>query len=550
MTNKILPMICVTTLTATMQVNAQTQAIEPVMETIAGGSLVMQTSDGKQHPIQLAEFSLGKYEVTVAEFRRFVEATNYPVPTECRHQLNTWFLPFSKGNWETNALNTSEYQPVVCINWKSANAYAEWLAEETGKPYRLPTEAEWEFAARAGTQSDYYFGEDSNNTKVCDYENTGDLYGENWLQMNHNTSYHNWSGELARCSDNSAYASIVGMYKPNPNGLHDMMSNVLEFLGDCYSSDITDLPKDGSAYITENCERRATRGSSWHWSHWPITNRGSIPAEFAGGVDGFRLAIDGSKPPQSPNTRDFLQDLMFAQEQEHKRRELHAPIPAAVEGLKLEERAGHVKLSWQASQSKKGVSYRVYRNDIPGKMFRLYAADIYGTEFIDASPLHSQSEYTVVAVKQHQQSFYAPSVSKSTWPADVPGIIEAEWLIEDTSNAIGYTSDESSGPRLGYNLSGIGGIAKDLEMDYRINVTDSGRYQLKYRIAAPEDTKGFNVLLNGELISFSPVAATGGYHEWQTQQGETFELPKGEHVLTFVSLDKHWKLNWFELTAQ
>ena len=156
MTNKILPMICVTTLTATMQVNAQTQAIEPVMETIAGGSLVMQTSDGKQHPIQLAEFSLGKYEVTVAEFRRFVEATNYPVPTECRHQLNTWFLPFSKGNWETNALNTSEYQPVVCINWKSANAYAEWLAEETGKPYRLPTEAEWEFAARAGTQTDYY----------------------------------------------------------------------------------------------------------------------------------------------------------------------------------------------------------------------------------------------------------------------------------------------------------------------------------------------------------------------------------------------------------
>lgn len=94
------------------------------------------------HSATLPEFSMGKYEVTVSEFRKFIEATGYEGPKTSRQKMDGWFLMWTKGNWETNRFNTSEFQPVVCIDWRTANAYANWQAEETGRPYRLPSEAE------------------------------------------------------------------------------------------------------------------------------------------------------------------------------------------------------------------------------------------------------------------------------------------------------------------------------------------------------------------------------------------------------------------------
>ena len=96
-------------------------AIAPIMETIPAGSFEMgsMANENSQpmHQVNISQFSLAKYEVTENEFRQFVEAINYAVPQECRHQLNSCFRPYSKGNRETNALNTSEFQPVVCLNW-------------------------------------------------------------------------------------------------------------------------------------------------------------------------------------------------------------------------------------------------------------------------------------------------------------------------------------------------------------------------------------------------------------------------------------------------
>ncbi|MAG77005.1 MAG: hypothetical protein CL811_09600, partial [Colwelliaceae bacterium] len=202
---------------ATALAATSNKPIEPIMVTIPAGSFDMGSEDRQStqpvHKVTLPEFSLGKYEVTVKEFARFIEATNYPTPEECRHELDGWFKLASKGNWQTNALNTSEYQPVVCINWQAAKAYVDWLAKETGRPYRLPSESEWEYAARGGTSTKYHFGDDDSN--VCEYANTADLYGESVLQRDTNTSYVNWSTGLNSCSDGSAYASIVGMYKPN-----------------------------------------------------------------------------------------------------------------------------------------------------------------------------------------------------------------------------------------------------------------------------------------------------------------------------------------------
>ena len=191
--NKLVTALFLSVTSQTLFAGENINAIEPIMATIPAGSFEMGSSVSENaqpiHIVNISEFSMGKYEVTVNEFRQFVEATNYAVPQECRHQLNGWFRAYSKGNWETNALNTSEFQPVVCINWQAANAYTKWLAKETGKPYRLPSEAEWEYAARAGTKTDYFFGDDTDLTKVCDYANTADLTGETVLQRDSNTSY-------------------------------------------------------------------------------------------------------------------------------------------------------------------------------------------------------------------------------------------------------------------------------------------------------------------------------------------------------------------------
>jgi len=534
---------------------ATTKPIEPVMVQIPAGSFEMGTTDRANaqpvHTVNIESFGMSMYEVTVAEFRRFVEMTNYSVPQECRHELDVWFLRASKGNWEANALNTSEYQPVVCINWQAANAYAQWLAKETGRPYRLPSEAEWEYAARAGTKTDYYFREDKDNPLVCDYENTGDLRGESILQLNNNTSYYNWTGEIANCEDNSGYASIVGMYKPNPFGLHDMASNVLEFLADCYVDNYEGAPNDGTARSDGECTQRVTRGSSWHWSHWPLTNRGSTSEEFSGGVDGFRLALDGEVPAKSLETKQFIKDLKFAQQREQKRRELLPEIPDAVANLQISQNGEKVKLSWEYQGHDDAVSYRVYRNALPGKMFKMIANNISEMHFIDGNASTHSYDYTVVAVKKHTQSVYTDPVTKTAGWVTVPAIVEAEWATKildsdtESNTGISFTSDKSR--RLGYNISGIGGIGTNAQLTYQIDVPESGLYQLSYRVASPRDTDGFEIYKNNNRVTTQKVSETGGYHEWQTQQGESIHFEKGKHTITLKALDNNWKLNWFSL---
>jgi len=522
-------------------------AIEPIMATIPAGSFEMgsMASEDSQplHKVNITEFSMGKYEVTVNEFRQFVEATNYPVPQECRNELNGWFRAYSKGNWETNALNTSEFQPVVCINWQAANAYANWLAKETGKPYRLPTEAEWEYAARAGTKTDYFFGDDADLTKVCDYANTADLTGENILQRDSNTSYYNWSGELSNCNDHSAYASIVGMYKANQFGLHDVVSNVLEMLADCKSEDYSNTPKDGSAYIDETCERRSTRGGSWHWSHSPLAQRGSIPEDFAGGVDGFRLALDGEAPKLSPATEVFLTKLTFAQQQEQKLRDIQPAFPDPVKNVKLQQDDDSVTITWDKSKEGEVESYRVYRNEVTGGMFKLLATNLTDTSFTDKKMGLMKYEYAVVAVNFHQQSYYNEVSTKPGWIA-IPGRVEAEWAAGSSDSSLTRTSDVDGG----YNFTGVGGIGADALFTYQIEVPESGVYKLEYRVASPRDTKGFEVSANDKSIGIELVTQTGGYHEWKTQQGLTVQLKKGQNIVTLKSLDNNWKLNWISLT--
>ncbi|MBB1368952.1 SUMF1/EgtB/PvdO family nonheme iron enzyme [Pseudoalteromonas sp. SR44-5] len=519
--------------------------IEPIMVTIPAGTFQMGDIDKKDaqpvHKVALPEFSLGKYEVTVREFRHFVKESGYDMPTKCIHQLNGWFnYGATAGTWENNSLNTSDFQPVNCIGWKSANAYVQWLAEKTGRPYRLPSEAEWEYAARAGTNSKYYFGDDPDQTLVCEYENTADLTGENILQRDTNTSYVNFFNGKSNCVDHSAYASIVGMYKPNPFGLHDMISNVVEFTADCYKKNYKNAPTNGQPWTDENCEFRVARGGSWHWNTFAVSERGVMGKDFIGAVEGFRIALDGAAPAMGGNTKQFKKTLKIAQHSEGLRRDAVLPYPDTVTNLTIKQQQGLVTLSWDKSEQTDIESYRVYRNSAIGSTFKLLAPNIVETIFKDANIDNHQYEYTVVAVRRHQQSNYSNTVkTRAPW-VQIPGRLEAESASEITGSSVGRTSDIDGK----FNLTGQGGISDKAIMSYQLEVAKSGHYSLSYRVAAPDDTKGFAILVNDEELATEKVTSTGGYHQWQTQSGATIYLNKGKNKLTIQSRDKNWKLNW------
>ncbi len=548
--NKLIIPLCLTITSYNLYAGSNNHPIEPIMVTIPAGSFQMgdNSEENRQpiHKVNVPEFSLGKYEVTVKEFRRFIDATGYEMPTQCYHQLNGWFSKGgTEGSWENNSLTTSDYQPVNCLGWNAANAYTQWLAKETGRPYRLPSESEWEYAAKAGTSSKFYFGEDEDQTLVCQYENTADLAGENILQRDANTSYVNFANGKSDCVDHSAYASIVGMYKANPFGLHDMISNLMEYIADCYQENYKNAPTNGDALIDDVCKTRVTRGGSWHWNTFSTSNRGGIETDFVGGVEGFRIALDGKTPEASTTTRQFTNDLKVAQHNEQLRRDAIAPYPDKVTNLTINQQDGLVTLKWDKSEQDDVENYRIYRNAAVGSLFKLMASNVIGTTYKDANVDGLKYEYTVVAVRNHQQSDYSDTVTtKAPW-GQVPGRMEAEGALEISGTSVTRTSDVDGK----FNLTGPGGISDTAEITYQIEVAKSGEYTLDYRVASPRDTKGFKVLVNDKETIVENLVQTGGYHEWQTQKGGTIYLKEGKNKITLKSLDNNWKLNWFDISA-
>ena len=169
------------------------------------------------HTVSFAEaFAIGRHAVTFADYDRFVLAKNQRKPTDY----------WGRGN-----------MPVVDVSWDEAVAYARWLAEQTGKPYRLPTEAEWEYAARAKTETAYWWGKD---------------IGQN--RANFDGSGSPWSGKQT---------APVGSFPPNPWGLHDTAGNVWEWVQDRWHGDYQGAPTDGSAWEQGDSARRVLRGGSW-----------------------------------------------------------------------------------------------------------------------------------------------------------------------------------------------------------------------------------------------------------------------------------------------
>jgi formylglycine-generating enzyme required for sulfatase activity len=238
-----------------------------------------------QHKVTIAKpFLLGKYPVTRGEFAQFVHETGHN-PQGC--------LLFAKGKWELDRHRSwqnpgyvqDDKHPVVCVSFDDAQDYVKWLSKKTGKTYHLPSEAEWEYAARAGSTTTRFWG--NGRDEACQYANVGDIYGANRLKWNKTDK-----NRVFQCNDGFAYTSPVGSYKPNAFGLYDMLGNVYQWTHDCVHASYRGAPTDGSAWIDAKCKGRAQRGGSWSNGPWATrtASRGGSPPNFRNIDVGFRVA--------------------------------------------------------------------------------------------------------------------------------------------------------------------------------------------------------------------------------------------------------------------
>jgi formylglycine-generating enzyme required for sulfatase activity len=179
--------------------------------------------------------------------------------------------------------------PVFNVDWDDANAFAAWLCDITGKKYRLPTESEWEYAARAGTTTPWFWGpaEDSaGSTKACRFANTHDETGKDAHPM------YVWSNH--KCTDGFGEVAPAGGFEPNPFGLHDILGNLREWVRDCHHGGYEKAPSDGSAWDEAKCEKRIVRGGAW--IDGASTSRAAYrhpeDAGYRNYQVGFRLARD------------------------------------------------------------------------------------------------------------------------------------------------------------------------------------------------------------------------------------------------------------------
>ncbi|SMF17094.1 Formylglycine-generating enzyme, required for sulfatase activity, contains SUMF1/FGE domain [Alteromonadaceae bacterium Bs31] len=229
------------------------EVIEPSMVLISAGEFMMgsntptpsKLSHAPAHTVRVAAFYISKYETTVGEFEQFVTATNRRMPEQCWKWMdNKIEYKMTAAKWDDRDNAPSEFHPVMCIGWEDAKAYARWLSITTGKHYRLPTEAEWEYVVRSGTASPYYFG--AKVSDICLHANVLDNNGVKALENDFRIKR---SG--INCDDGNAYTSVVGLFAPNAYGVYDMLGNVGEYVEDCQHDGYEKAPADGSAWVSD-----------------------------------------------------------------------------------------------------------------------------------------------------------------------------------------------------------------------------------------------------------------------------------------------------------
>jgi formylglycine-generating enzyme required for sulfatase activity/class 3 adenylate cyclase len=280
----------------------------PEMVVIPAGSFTMGVPQteidrygvrlGTGAPLHLARiaqpFGLGEFLVTRKQYAAFAAETG--------HQGSGCFaLPPDGTSWKFDpalrwrdpGFTQADTHPAVCVSWDDAIAYVSWLSKKTGRNYRLPSEAEWEYAARAGDTAGRYFGD----APICEFANVRDQRKKQLYS----------TGQFFDCDTGFSNTSPVGSFPPNGFGLYDMLGNVWEWVEDCWGRSYVDAPIDGTARESAPCQARVRRGGSWNSVERFLYNVGvrasGIPY-VREEVYGFRVASDYPPPaagsPESP----------------------------------------------------------------------------------------------------------------------------------------------------------------------------------------------------------------------------------------------------------
>ncbi len=227
----------------------------PFMVELPGGAFTMGGKPGPDtldeqptREVSVAPFSIGRYEVSFDEYDRFARATGRSLPDD--------------GGWGRGA------RPVINVSWDDARAYARWLSGQTGANYRLPSEAEWEYAARGGTSARYWWGYAGDNGRAVCFD-----CGSSW--------------------DNLSTAP-VGSLEPNPFTLYDTAGNAMEWVEDCSNRDYRGAPVDGGPWLSGDCGQRMVRGGAFSkpLSTLRSAARSRLPKQSRFNMLGFRLARD------------------------------------------------------------------------------------------------------------------------------------------------------------------------------------------------------------------------------------------------------------------
>jgi sulfatase modifying factor 1 len=243
------------------------------------------------------EFYLGACEVTRGQFAAFIEATRRKTDAERLGEAYAWdgrkWDKVKGASWRKPGFEQTDEHPVICVSWTDATNFCDWLGTKTGRSVRLPTEAEWEYACRAGSKTAFWWSDD-------------DAGGQGACNAADRTAKKRFKGwAVFDWEDGYVFTSPAGKYKPNAFGLHDMLGNVWEWCSDTY------VEKPGrrsarDAYAKEG-NRRVVRGGSWMSppNRCRSAFRGACGLQgfYCDFIIGFRVAVDLDPPGDKRTTR-------------------------------------------------------------------------------------------------------------------------------------------------------------------------------------------------------------------------------------------------------
>ncbi|MDE0206064.1 MAG: SUMF1/EgtB/PvdO family nonheme iron enzyme [Candidatus Tectomicrobia bacterium] len=271
----------------------------PEMIVVPAGSYMMGSPpgeegrvdyEGPQHRVTIAEsFAVGVHEITRGEFARFVRESNRAMGNTCVTEEDGDLSSRTNRTYLNPAFSQRDDHPVVCVNWDDAQAYVQWLSRKTRQSYRLLSEAEWEYVARAGTRGAQYW--QNRQGGQCRHANGADLTAKrNGMELAQHMG-EGWT--VASCDDGYYQTAPTGSFTGNGFGLYDVHGNVWEWTQDCWHDNYSGAPRHGRSWESGgDCSKRVLRGGSW--VDKPAALRAAFRAGFEKGtrfnVIGFRIA--------------------------------------------------------------------------------------------------------------------------------------------------------------------------------------------------------------------------------------------------------------------